>query len=163
MNEKSKTCCFTGHRIIKTEHKEIICQNLLKLITALAETGVCNFIAGGALGFDTLAANAVIEAREHNSDINLTLALPCKEQAKNWNLKNIKEYNNILSLADKVIYVSDDYYNGCMQKRNRYMIDNSDHCIFYMTSPRGGTAYTIKYAISSETNLHNVITGIANI
>ena len=163
MCEKSKTCCFTGHRIIKKDHKEIISQNLLKLINTLIEMGVCNFIAGGALGFDTLAAKAVIAAREHNPNIKLTLALPCREQANNWNLKNIKEYNYILTLADNIVYVSDEYYDGCMQKRNRYMIENSDHCIFYMTSPRGGTAYTIKYALTCNINLHNVITGIANI
>lgn len=158
MCEKSESCCFTGHRVIKNEHKEIICQNLLKLINMLVDAGIYNFIAGGALGFDTLAARAVIKAKKSNPQIKLTLALPCKNQSYNWNSRNTEEYNHILSLADEVIYVSNDYYDGCMQKRNRYMIDNSSHCIFYMTSPRGGTAYTIKYALSCDTTLHNVIT-----
>lgn len=153
----NRTCFFTGHRIIRNEHKEILGTRLNNKIQHLITLGITHFIAGGALGFDTLAANAVIEARNNNPKIILTLALPCKAQTNGWHKKDINEYERILSLADEVIYVSEEYYDGCMQKRNRYMADNSSHCIFYMTSPRGGTAYTIKYAIENDIELHNVM------
>lgn len=158
MCEKAKSCCFTGHRIIKNEHYDTIAKNLPELINTLADDGIYNFIAGGALGFDTLAAKAVIEAKKVNSKIRLCLALPCQNQSQNWTRRSKSEYAQILSAADSIVYVSDEYYDGCMQKRNRYMIDRSNHCIFYMTFPRGGTSNTIKYALECGTNLHNVIT-----
>ncbi len=151
------TCFFTGHRIIRSDHKSIITENLKSTIKDLVQKGITHYIAGGALGFDTLAANAVLNERSSNPDIKLTLALPCKNQTKGWKQKDIEEYERLLSLADNVIYVSGEYYDGCMQKRNRYMADNSSHCIFYMTAPRGGTAYTIKYAVDNDLELHNIM------
>lgn len=157
MTNRNLNCCFTGHRIIRLGDRETLSNNLSDTVKSLVEIGVYNFISGGALGFDTLAANTVISEREKNSDIRLILTLPCKEQTRGWRRKDAEEYERILSLADEVIYVSDEYYDGCMQKRNRYMVDNSSHCIFYMTSPRGGTAYTVKYAIENEITMHNIM------
>lgn len=153
----NKTCFFTGHRIIRNEHKDILDAKLNDKIQYLITLGVTHFITGGALGFDTMAAKAVIDARSNNPEVKLTLALPCKNQTSGWHKKDIKEYEKILSLADEVVFISDEYYEGCMQKRNRYMADHSSHCIFYMTSPRGGTAYTVKYAIDNDIELHNVM------
>ncbi len=155
--DNKETCFFTGHRIIRNEHKSIMIENLNCAIKVLTQKGITHFITGGALGFDTLAANSVIDARKDNPQIKLILALPCKNQTNGWKQKDIVEYQRLLSLADKIIYVSEEYYNGCMQKRNRYMADNSSHCIFYMTSPRGGTAYTVKYAIEKDLELHNIM------
>ncbi len=155
--DKNKTCFFTGHRIIRKEHRDTIKTNLKTLIKSLAELGITHYITGGALGFDTLATNAVLEAKTTNPHIKLTIAIPCKNQTRGWKQKDIEEYERLLSLADEVVYVSEEYYDGCMQKRNRYMADNSQHCIFYMTSPRGGTAYTVKYAIENDIELHNIM------
>ena len=152
-----ETCFFTGHRIIRKEHKNTIIENLKVAIYDLSQKGISHFISGGALGFDTLAANAVIAARNNNPNIKLIFALPCKNQTKGWKQKDIEEYERILTLADEIVYVSEEYYDGCMQKRNRYMADNSSHCVFYMTSPRGGTAYTVKYAIENDIELHNIM------
>ena len=49
------------------------------------------------------------------------------------------------SLADEIIYISEVYYRGCMQKRNRYMVDHSVICLCYLTETSGGTKYTIDY------------------
>ena len=152
------TCCFTGHRIIRAEHLDIIHKNLPILIRKLSMSGITNFIAGGAMGFDTHAALAVLRERRQNPDISLTLALPCKNQTRNWNRQDIISYEEIRARADEVIYISDEYFNGCMQKRNRFMVDNSSHCIFYLASTRGGTAYTVKYALENGLELHNIIT-----
>ena len=32
-----------------------------------------------------------------------------------------------------------------MQKRNRYLVDHSGTCVCYLTSAKGGTAYTVNY------------------
>lgn len=110
------------------------------------EKGYQYFGAGGALGFDTLAANTVLELKNIYPHIKLILVLPCKEQTKGWKQYDIDEYERIRSKADKVVYTAEHYYNGCMQKRNRHLVDNSSLCICYLTKETGGTAYTVRYA-----------------
>lgn len=157
MNSRENCCCFTGHRYIANEHIEKLNSTLPDIIKALIKSGVTDFITGGALGFDTLAARSVLKERESNPNIRLVLALPCREQTARWNKKDIAVYNEILGLADEIIYVSEEYTNGCMLKRNRFMVDNSSHCVFYMSAPRGGTAYTVKYALENELEMHNAM------
>lgn len=157
MDKKENCCCFTGHRAISAEHIGKMNKTLPRLITKLADSGIYDFITGGALGFDTFAAKQVLNARKDNPKIRLILALPCPEQAKSWRKKDMLVYNEIKNLADEVIFVSESYDAGCMHRRNRFMVDNSGSCIFYMTSPRGGTAYTVKYAIKNELKLYNIM------
>lgn len=53
------------------------------------------FGAGGALGFDTLAAQTVLELKKKYPDIRLILVLPCLSQTRNWKAANISEYERI--------------------------------------------------------------------
>ncbi len=55
---KSKTCCFTGHRKIPGDELPQIKTKLKNTIIELINNGVIYYGAGGALGFDTLAAKA---------------------------------------------------------------------------------------------------------
>ena len=55
-------------------------------------------------------------------------------------------YEEIKRCADKVTYTSEHYFRGCMQKRNRHLVDNSSACICYLSKPAGGTAYTVDHA-----------------
>lgn len=154
---KEKCCCFTGHRFVKNEHKKRIEENLSIVINELIDTGVREFISGGALGFDMIAARAVLRIREKNPDIRLVFALPCVNHNRGWKRADIAEFERLAKAADEVIYVSKDYYDGCMLRRNRYMVDKSGHCIFYLNYPRGGTAYTIRYALAAELEMHNIM------
>ncbi len=143
---KSKTVCFTGHRKLPPLQKNKIARKLRDTLTDLISNGYCYFGAGGALGFDTLAAETVLELKKDFPHIKLILVLPCKNQTRDWKSADIKKYEHILSLADKCTYTSEYYYNGCMQKRNRHLVDNSSVCVCYLTEATGGTAYTVKYA-----------------
>lgn len=157
MNIREKCCCFTGHRIIRPEHKEILAKNLLSIIDNMAKIGVYDFITGGAWGFDMLAAKAVLILRKETPSIRLILALPCKNQTKGWKSAQVSEYEKILAAADEVIYVSENYDSGCLHRRNRFMVDNSAHCVFYLTSERSGTAYTLKYALENGLEVYNTL------
>lgn len=143
---KSRTCCFSGHRSLPQCDLEQIAERTKEAIVASIQDGYCFFDAGGALGFDTLAAKAVLELKILYPEIKLILVLPCKDQSVRWNAADITEYERIKSSADKVVYTSEHYYNGCMQKRNRHLVDNSSLCICYLSSKTGGTAYTVDYA-----------------
>lgn len=147
---KEKTCCFTGHRRIPKEHLEWLPEQLHQAVLDMIGLGVTRFCCGGAMGFDMLAERAVIACRAENPEIQLCLFLPCKEQARSWNAAARKEYEEILAMADSVVYVSDHYYNGCMQSRNRRMVDESAYCISYLYGATGGTAYTVRYAVKKE-------------
>lgn len=57
------TCCFTGHRRIPPEAIAPLRERLEAEIESLIRQGVRYFGAGGALGFDTLAAEAVLDLK----------------------------------------------------------------------------------------------------
>ena len=142
-----KICCFTGHRKIPENELSNLQKRLQKTVKGLLKQGVTTFYAGGALGFDTLAAQAVLNARRFHPQVKLILALPCHNQAARWKEGDRLLYESIKQRADKVVYVSEQYTRGCMFERNRYMVDHSDICIcYYCTDGEGGTAYTVRYA-----------------
>lgn len=153
---KNQTCCFTGHRKIPLDQLESVTQRLRDAVIASIKDGYLYFGAGGALGFDTLAAQTVLDLKKDYPQIKLILVLPCKTQARGWKQEDIEEYNRIMKAADKVVYTSQDYYNGCMHKRNRHLVDNSSLCICYLNSNTGGTAYTVDYAKSVGCRVSNI-------
>ena len=100
-----------------------------------------------ALGSDILCAKIILELKKKHSNIELECAIPCINQTEKWFGENLKRYQNILSKADKVTYVSSvKYFNGCMMKRNNYMIDNSSLLIAIYNGSPDGTKQTIEKA-----------------
>ncbi|WP_040198378.1 SLOG family protein [Candidatus Soleaferrea massiliensis] len=153
---KEQTCCFTGHRDISEGDTAGIVRLLEYEVEKLICEGVCYFGAGGAQGFDTIAAQVVLKMRERHPQIRLILVLPCRDQTQRWNQKDKQIYDAILSRADKVVYLADQYYRGCMHQRNRYLVDHSGHCICYLRRDMGGTAYTVRYAKSKGVHVINL-------
>ena len=151
-----QTCCFTGHRVIPSGEKETIRNLLETAIEKAIQDGYRFFRTGGALGFDTLAAQTVLTLKQQYPHIRLILVLPCINQANGWKQADIDEYERIKSLADKVVYTSTEYTYGCMHKRNRHLVDNSSLCICYLTKVSGGTAYTVRYAESKKISVFNL-------
>ncbi len=156
---KEKSICFTGHRVIAKAKRQTIESRLKERLTEFINGGYCRFLAGGALGFDTLAANSVLELKEDFPDIKLVLVLPCLAQTKGWKSADVAEYERIKSLADEVIYTSEEYTSGCMHKRNRRLVDESSVCIAYLEKQSGGTFYTVNYAEKNGVRVVNVAEG----
>lgn len=151
----NQTCCFTGHRKIPLDQLESVTQRLRDAVIASIKDGYLYFGAGGALGFDTLAAQTVLDLKKDYPQIKLILVLPCKTQTRGWKQEDIEEYNRIMKAADKVVYTSQDYYNGCMQKRNRHLVNYSSLCICYLNKSAGGTAYTVECAKKNKLTIIN--------
>ena len=141
-----KTCCFTGHRIIKITPELV--QRLKDAIINLIEQGVTDFYDGGAVGFDMLCAETVIELKAEYPDIKLHLLLPCppEEQVKWWNKAKIARYEKMLQNADSVTVVSEHYAKDCMKRRNKRLVELADCCVCYCTNPRSGTGQTVRMA-----------------
>lgn len=157
VTKKDQSCCFTGHRIVVPEHLSAVKARLNRQICRLTDNGIYRFIAGGARGFDTLAAETVLSLRETHPQIQLLLALPCKNQTKGWPATDKARYETILRHADEVHYLAEAYDSGCMMRRNRFMVDNSSCCIFYLTHMHSGTYKTVEYAMEQGHELYNIL------
>lgn len=144
--DAENACCFSGHRAVPREERGRLESALQDAIVRLIVRGVTDFVAGGALGFDSMAAKTVLRLKERFPQIRLLLVLPCGDQDKRWHDRARAEYRRILSYADEVLILSEMYYDGCMQKRNRRMVDECRYLICYQRSKAGGTAYTVRYA-----------------
>ncbi len=143
---KSITCFFTGHRDIPEKDYNHIKENTLCNIKQLYYKGYRNFICGGAVGFDQLAAETVLQLKSEFDDIKLYLVLPCEDQDKYFTTTQKEAYVKVRELADGVHTLYPKYVRGCMHTRNRTMANNSSACIAYIVKDVGGTAYTVNYA-----------------
>lgn len=160
-NFKSQTCCFTGYRPQKvnwefnSSSKEYlrVAGIVENLIQQSVIKGYRYFISGMAIGFDTLCAETVLKIKAANPDVKLICALPCKEQDRYWSDLQRQNYKRILTQADAVRYVSEKYTKFCMQKRNKYMIDNSSLVIALFDGQPGGTTSTLVMAKKSGLNI----------
>ncbi|WP_343252362.1 SLOG family protein [Ligaoa zhengdingensis] len=137
------TCCFTGHRALPPEEIPAIKKRLEDAVADVIGRGADTFLAGGALGFDTLAAQTVLAMRAQHPQTRLILVLPCRDQAKFWGPADREAYEWVKAGADRVIYTAQTYRRDCMHLRNRYLAEHSDCCICYLTQPAGGTRYTV--------------------
>ena len=153
---KEYTCCFTGHRMLPKNKLSDITVSLERIIIKYINEGYRYFGAGGALGFDTLAAETVLRLKNKYPYIKLILVLPCLSQTKGWKKTDIEKYNFIKAQADKVVYTSQEYTSDCMFKRNRHLVNYSSLCICYLSNNSGGTAYTVAYAKKNNLKIENI-------
>ena len=159
---RSRSCFFTGHRDF-TGNKDSLFAELKKNISYLYSIGVKDFHAGGALGFDTLAATTVVDLKRFHEDMRLILNLPYRNQTDKWNSINKERYEYILKNADEVTYSFDgDVTDAQMArkyllKRNREMVDCSQYGIVYFSGElKSGTGYTVRYANEKNCEIVNL-------
>ncbi|MBQ7348842.1 MAG: DUF1273 domain-containing protein, partial [Clostridia bacterium] len=67
-----------------------------------------------------------------------------------------KEYKEMLNSADDRIIISEKYTSYCMQKRNVFMVDNSQFLVCYLRDNKGGTFNTVNYAKRKNIEIINV-------
>ncbi len=154
--DKKTTCCFTGHRSIPTYQMGKIKKALNQAIAEHISSGVSTFISGGALGFDTLAAECVLQAKLQNPAVSLVMILPCRDQSARWGYADKAAYERLLRFADDIYFLNDSYITGCMHQRNKAMVQQSGHCIAYFCGRSGGTAYTIALANEQGLSIKNI-------
>ena len=150
---KSNTCFFTGHRVLASNFTP---NRLEKGIEYLIGQGVDTFITGGAIGFDTEAAQAVLRLKKKYPNIQLHIYVPCRNQDAKWKLTQKITYNSLLKKADHIEMNDRDYYEGCMLERNRKMADASSYCIAYYNGSRSGTGNEVNYAKKQGVTVYNI-------
>ena len=150
-----KICIFTGHRELPASTGPLY-DALLRHITALYDDGCTDFVSGGAMGFDLLAAEAVLALRPLYSDMRLVMILPCLGQERAYSAADKERYRALLDQADMVRYTAHQYYRGCMLTRDRVMAEAAHHCICWLTRSTGGTAYTVRQCVLRDVPIINL-------
>lgn len=162
------TCCVTGHRPAgfpfpyrtDGEKYRLYRKRLFDVISAIVEENdTCHFISGFALGADLDFAETVLTVKglltpAKAATVTLEAAIPCPDQTARWHAADVHRYEALLERCNRRTLISPCYYDGCMQVRNRYMVDNSDAVLAIWNRVRhGGTWNTIDYAHKARKTL----------
>lgn len=142
LQDERKTCAFTGHRVLNEDFSVKELKNVIKEVIL---RGVETFYVGMATGFDLCAAETTLALKRKYKQIKLIACIPCCNQEKYYSAEDKKRYAKIIKKVDEKVFLSEHYYNGCMQNRDRYMADRADIMIVYLKKKSGGTAYTVHY------------------
>lgn len=156
--DKSKTCCFTGHRpekifdgggsgmALDSEAVRRLISIIGLHISDLIAEGYDTFISGMARGVDTWAARLILDFKCRIPSLRLICAMPYRAHGSTFSGEDRWNLFNLLEAADDVVYVSEQYFKGCMAVRNRFMVDNSSAVLGVVADYRSGTGSTIAYA-----------------
>ena len=129
--------------------KELDYNLLDRVILNLIKSGVKKFYCGMAIGFDLAAAESVINYKR-SYDIKLYACIPCENQTDGYSSADRRRYERILKNCDGEIIFAPLYFDGCMQLRDRFLVDNCDVLVSFLRRNRGGTHYTVSYAKSKD-------------
>lgn len=154
--EKIRSAFFTGHRNIDDDTGADISFVLDYLLKTMVNSGITKFYAGGALGFDTLAALAVLRLKGKFPSVTLELILPCRNQTRFWSARDVEVYNYILSQADRVEYIANTYTSTCLHERNNRLVELGDIGVAFLEHSGGGTAYTVNRALNHQKEIINI-------
>lgn len=165
MSKEYSSCCFTGYRPQKfpfsLEDNNIEYVNfensLFQQILKLAENKCNTFFCGMAMGFDLIAAENVLAVKKaFKVPLRLICVFPFRGQECCFPVFWKEKFDYVLKKSDEQIYLSENYYRGCYQKRNIYMVDNSDYVITWYDGQKGGTDNTIRYALKNGRYVFNI-------
>lgn len=164
MRGRPSTCAFTGHRPSKLpwgdDERDIRCLALKAKLRAAVESAIAegmeHFICGMAEGCDLYFAETVLELKKTYPHITLEAAIPCPTQSDKWSAAQRERYRAILAQCDVETMVQQEYTPGCMQRRNRYMVDHAALLIAVNDGEPGGTRNTILYALRQGLNIADI-------
>lgn len=153
-----KSCSFTGHRRILPTHQRALTDLLDRAIAYAYSEGCRTFYSGGAVGFDTLAAQRVRLFRESHPDVRLVMLLPCVGQQEHWSWGQKLSYEHLLCSADEIVFISEEYTPDCMRKRNVALVEHADMMIAYCGRMRSGSSQTLAMASKKGIATYNLYT-----
>lgn len=161
-------CCFTGHRSKKVpwladddDYRTKRLRDALKaLVDGLSLHGVKRYIAGNAEGFDTIAAETVLESNKYLEISKAWEGVPDDWKSPELEIAIPFEGHNatdqrISDIQDKATLahvVSDEKSHAkAFFERNEYMVDHADIVIALLDdsdgSESGGTVQTMWHAM----------------
>lgn len=143
---KEKICCFCGHRDCDGSMREQIKETITDLIK---NQGITTFYSGGMGNFDKICENVVRELKREYKDIRLCLVAPYMTKRLNTD----REYYNAMYGEIIIPDLGEVHYKRAITERNKWMVDQSDVILCYVTRGSGG-AYTMRqYAAKTDKNV----------
>ena len=150
-------CGITGRRprslpwgYDESDARAVDFKNRLKYrLGELIESGYNVFNIGMAQGVDTYIFEILRKFRDDGIYANLELCayVPSRDFAERWNYNDRRRYQDMLSSADSITYVSEKFGAASAHMRNMAIVDNSDIILaVYDGVSSGGTYRTIEYA-----------------
>ena len=129
---KANTCCFTGHRNIRKADEESIKGKILEQVLIQLQQGISTFMVGGAVGFDMLAAEVLLDLREKKAkELRLVSVLPYLAWREKWMEEDKDREDRILEKSDEILVSANEYSRHSYLDRDRRMVDSSAVCIAY--------------------------------
>ncbi len=156
---REHTCCFTGHRDISEAACPDIEERISFAVRRMLEKGVTCFCFGGAVGFDTLAAECVLRMRDEGlAAVSAVLIVPYDgyHEARDRSPQERARYLGLLPRFDAVLSTRPSPSRWMFWERDRDLVDRSAYCIAYLTRPDSGTGYTVRYAEKKGLSVINI-------
>lgn len=152
------TCAFTGPRPEKLpwgyNEEDERCldlkERLWKTMGEVYDRGYRHFLCGMAQGCDMYFAETIIALRCLMRGITLEAVIPHEGQSARWSEDQRERYERLLNMCDKRTVLAPAYTAGCMQRRNRRMVDNASLLVSVYDGSGGGTGYTVGYALQQK-------------
>ncbi len=145
-------CFFIGHREASEELYQILYECIEQHIV---EYKVDEFVVGQYGGFDRLAKHALVQAKKHYPHIRLLLLLPYyRETGDTTPPVGFDGYlfpEGLESVPRRYAIV----------RANRYMIDNSNYLIAYVTHPASNAFNLVEYAKTKQNKNRINITNLS--
>lgn len=131
-------CTFAGHHQIfeKDLLRPLLSSCLQELIAA---QGVHTFLCGGMGDFDRMAAYTLHQFKKEYPYIRSYLVIPYRTI----------QLPEIAPLCDEILFPEPlwtAHPKAAISKRNRWMVDRSEHLVTFVRYTTGGTYQTLQYA-----------------
>ena len=145
---------FTGHR----NYSETTNNKLREVIQGLIAEGYTAYLCGMAEGFDIAAAEVVLALKELSPQLELHCVIPFKGHiSKMPSTEWAERYARILSQADSIITLAEQYDATVYHQRNDYLVQSADCLIcYYSGRVRSGTGYTVRRAMKKGIRVANL-------
>ncbi len=145
---------FSGHRVCDSE---AVRAALAVALPRLVASGFQTFLTGMAVGFDLLAGEAVLQLKASGIPLMLCAVIPYRAQPRHFSAEWHTRYNRLLAEADEIILLQEEYSQGCLHRRNDFLVDHASHLMaWYDGAKSGGTFYTIRRARSRGIVVENL-------
>ena len=160
MNKRTQTCCFSGHRTIPSDQRSMVAAQTEQAIRDLITNRNIRFFGvGGAIGFDLLAAQILLNLRQTEFPwIKVILIYPFEGYQDLWTQSQRDQYVQIWHRFDKRVCASKEGSKEAFLARNRHMVDYASTLICYYNEKqfRSGTGQCVRYAQKQGLEIINI-------
>lgn len=148
------TACFFGHRHI--ENFRVAKERTEGLIRRLVlEKEYVEFLVGREGEYDQIVSSAIRRVKQEvfAENSSHTWVLPYQKAELTRNLIDFEFYYDEIEICEASAAA---HPKAAIQIRNRYMVDRSDLCVFFVEHQSGGAWQTMRYAMRREKEVMNL-------